>query len=200
MSVSIRQLSHQEKNDRLYEIADLRIKVFKDFPYIYDGSAQYEVKYLERYIDAKDAAFIGAFVENDGEKMVGVATCLPLAQEDHFVKKPFIELGVDLEEIFYFGESVLLPEFRGQGIGHQFFDQREKYALSFKNIKKTTFCAVQRPENHPLRPTNYRPLDVFWSSRGYFKNPELSAQFSWQDHGEKAETLKDMVYWVKQWD
>lgn len=200
MSVRVRLLSDQEKNDRLYEIAGLRIKVFKEFPYIYDGSAQYEVKYLERYIDAYDAAFIGAFVENDGEKMIGVATCLPLAQEDDFVKKPFIQNNINLEEIFYFGESVLLPEFRGQGIGHQFFNQREKYALSFKNIKKTTFCAVQRPDDHPLRPANYRPLDTFWNSRGYFKDPELSSQFSWQDHGEKVETIKNMIYWVKQWD
>lgn len=199
MSVSVRPLSQREKKDRLYEIADLRIKVFKDFPYIYDGSAQYEVKYLERYIEAKDAAFIGAFVENNGEKMVGVATCLPLVQEDNFVKKPFVNLGLNLEEIFYFGESVLLPEFRGQGIGHQFFDQREKYALSFKNIKKTTFCAVQRPDDHPLRPNNYRPLDAFWNSRGYFKDLELHSQFSWQDCGEKIETLKDMVYWLKEW-
>ena len=31
------------------DIASLRLKVFKDFPYLYDGNIEYEHKYLERY-------------------------------------------------------------------------------------------------------------------------------------------------------
>jgi hypothetical protein len=44
------------------------------------------------------------------------------------IKAPFIAAGGNVDHIFYFGESVLLPQFRGMGIGHHFFDEREAAA------------------------------------------------------------------------
>jgi len=188
-------LSPAEARERLTEIATLRIKVFREFPYIYDGSIDYEVKYLRRYFEAPNARFVAAFSKNT--ELIGVATCLPLQEEDDFVKKPFTQAGFDLSEIFYFGESVLLSEYRGQGLGHRFFDHRESLAREFSTTKYTVFCAVQRAEDHPLRPHNYRPHDEFWAKRGYRKNPELKSRFEWKDLDQAQETTKEMVYWMR---
>lgn len=190
----VRLLNASEVEASLSTIAELRIKVFKDFPYIYDGSIEYEVKYLGRYLKASGARFIGAFHQ---AKLVGVATCLPLIEEDDFVQKTFQDNGYSLNDIFYFGESVLLPQFRGQGVGHRFFDLRESVAREYGALK-TAFCAVQRDPQHPLRPTGYRPLDEFWKSRGYTRHDNLIGQFEWKDIGEGAETSKQMVYWLKE--
>ncbi len=200
MSIKVQPVSKEFAREHLLEIAALRIKVFKDFPYIYDGSIEYEVKYLDRYFRAKNGTFILAIDENKGNKIVGVATALPLIEEDDFVKKSFIENGKKIDEFFYFGESVLLPEYRGRGIGHAFFDEREKVALSFPQIKTTTFCAVQRPVDHPLKPADYQPLDEFWHKRGYQKDSQLTSKFAWLDTGESQETEKNMVYWIKSWN
>lgn len=174
------------------ELAQLRINVFRDFPYLYEGSVEYEKEYLNTYAESERAMLFAVF---DGERMVGGTTCLPLRDETAEVQAPFIRAGYDLDAIFYFGESLLLPEYRGKGLGHRFFDEREAYARSFGMYLTMTFCAVQRPANHPLRPTEYRPLDAFWQQRGYTPDPALQTTFSWPDLGETEDSAKVMQFW-----
>ena len=64
-------------------------------------------------------------------------------------------------------------------------------------LNVTTFCAVQRPENHPARPASYRPLHAFWRSRGYTERPDLTTEMHWQDVGQSVETPHEMRFWVK---
>lgn len=196
MGTTVRRLSPAEIKTEIQTLARLRIEVFREFPYIYDGSNEYEVKYLKKYLDSSRAGLVGAF---DEKTIIGVASCLPLVDEDSVVQKPFIEKGFDLNKVFYFGESVLKKKYRGQGIGKLFFQEREKWARSFGQYDVTTFCAVKRPVEHPLRPAGYKSLDEFWISQGYTKHPELHTEFSWQDIGEKKENLKKMVFWLKRW-
>lgn len=153
--LEVRLLRPSEIRRKTSTIAALRINVFKDFPYIYDGSIEYEVKYLGRYLESPSAQFLGAFHH---EELAGVATSLPLSEEDDFVKKTFQKNGSNFEDIFYFGESVLLPAYRGQGVGHRFFDLRETATRAYGS-KMTAFCAIQREPHHPRKPQNYRPLD-----------------------------------------
>lgn len=175
-------------------LAALRIEVFRDFPYLYEGSFEYEKDYLQTYVNS-DRAFLFAVFDN--EKMVGATTCIPLIDETAEVKEPFEDVGMNLDDIFYFGESILNKECRGKGIGKQFFEQREKHAASFENYTTTCFCAVDRPKNHPLRPEAYAPLDEFWKNRGYKKSKVLKSKFSWKDINEPHETKKTMIYWLK---
>ena len=174
-------------------LARLRIAVFRDFPYLYKGSLAYEKAYLATYAQSERALVLAVF---EGENLVGATTCLPLRHETDEVQAPFVKAGIDLDSVFYFGESLLLPAYRGQGIGHRFFDVREAHARSFSTYRLTCFCAVQRPANHPLRPADYRPLDAFWQQRGYQPNPALHTTFSWPDIGETTETAKPMQFWT----
>ncbi len=186
-----------EMNSVFPELAKLRIQIFRDFPYLYEGDLEYEKKYLKRYSNSS-RGFLAALYDADNN-MIGAATALPLSDEEEFVQNPFLKSKLPIHEIFYFGESVLLPEYRGQGLGHVFFDEREKFSLSFSDYKITTFCAVQRSSDHPLRPTHYKPLNEFWEKRGYKIQPELQSEFSWADLDSKNETLKKMQYWIKRW-
>lgn len=176
-------------------LAALRIAVFRSFPYLYEGTLQYELEYLKTYADSPKAILFAVY---DGDRMVGATTALPLAHETEEVQAPFVAAGYRLEDVFYFGESILLPDYRGLGIGHRFFDEREKHARSFGTFKYTSFCAVQRPAEHPARPTDYQPLDVFWKKRGYTSVPGLVTQFSWPDLGETESTPKTMLFWLKE--
>ena len=175
-------------------LAALRIAVFREFPYLYEGSVAYEKAYLATYANAPRALLLAVF---DGESLIGATTCLPLRDETADVQAPFIRAKFDLDTVFYFGESLLLPHYRGLGIGHRFFDEREAHARSFGTYRLTCFCAVQRPANHPLRPVGYRPLDGFWQRRGYHLDPALQTTFSWPDPGETIDTPKPMQFWVK---
>jgi GNAT superfamily N-acetyltransferase len=175
----------------LSDIAALRISVFRAFPYLYDGDAAYEQSYLQTYVTARDAAVV---VARDGAKIVGASTCLPLAAETPNVQKPFI--GQDISEIFYFGESVLAAAYRGQGIGVKFFEAREAQARATGH-RRSAFCAVQRADDHPMRPPAYVPLDGFWRRRGYERQPQLTCEMYWRDLGETQESVKTLVFWTK---
>lgn len=175
-------------------LAQLRIAVFRDFPYLYEGTVAYEREYLRTYAASERALLFSVF---DAGRMVGATTCIPLTDETEEVQAPFRAAGFRLEEVFYFGESILLPEYRGLGLGHRFFDVREAHAAAFGTYRLTCFCAVERPAEHPLRPPGYRPLDTFWAKRGYRKEPGLHTEFSWPDLGETVSTPKTMIYWTR---
>ncbi len=175
--------------------AKLRIEVFRAFPYLYEGTIDYEREYLLKYAASPDSLFVLALA---GPRVVGVSTALPMTDADEPFQQPFLKHGYDVARVFYFGESVLDAAFRGQGVGHRFFDERERYARNLGRFNLTTFCAVERPPNHPRRPADYAPLDPFWHKRGYTKHPELRTEYAWRDLDEKDETPKPMVFWLKQ--
>ena len=176
------------------ELGRLRIAVFRAFPYLYEGSLEYEKEYLKVYT-ASEKSFLFSVWE-DG-KMVGATTCIPLMDESEEVHEAFDIAGLNKENIFYFGESILLPQYRGRGLGKRFFEEREAHARSFNTFEFTCFCGVVRPENHPLRPKDYVPLDEFWKERGYEKQENLKSWFEWQDIDEQVSSPKTMVYWMK---
>ncbi len=177
------------------DLAQLRITVFRAFPYLYEGSIDYEKEYLKVYAESENSFLFAVY---DGSTMVGATTCIPLVDETPEVQEPFVNAGVNLKNVFYFGESILLPAYRGLGLGHRFFDEREAHARSFDTCKITSFCSVVRPDNHPLKPADYQPLDKFWAKKGYQKEPSLKSKFEWLDIGEKHSTQKEMIYWIKQ--
>ena len=177
----------------LDDVARLRIEVFRAFPYLYDGSLDYERRYIANYRNSESAIVVGAF---DGKRLVGAATGTPMEDHSDGFALPFGKTQYRLEDIFYCAESVLLPDYRGQGIGHKFFDEREAHGRRLDR-KYSAFCGVIRPENHPLRPDDYRPLDPFWRKRGYASLGGVIAEFSWQDVDQPEPTDKSLQFWLR---
>lgn len=178
----------------LPDLATLRITVFREWPYLYDGDAAYEARYLRRYIDSPRAGVVVALSEG---RAVGAATCIPLADETEAIRAPFLARGLDPARFFYFGESVLLRPWRGRGIGVAFFAGREAHARAVSDCDFACFCAVRRPADHPARPADYVPLDAFWRRRGYTPYPDLACRMAWKDIGESDESEKELSFWMK---
>ena len=191
--ISVRALRGAALEAALDDVARLRIAVFRDWPYLYDGSIEYERDYLATYRDSPGALLVGAFF---GDVLVGASTSTPM--EDHAAEfaAPFSGRGVALEKILYGAESVLLPEYRGKGIGHRFLDLREDHARALGRTH-VAFCSVLRPQDHPLRPASYRTNDAFWRGRGYAPLPGVVAEFAWKDIGQAGETVKPLQFWMR---
>lgn len=196
MNTAIEYLKLNGPKARAYadELAFLRQVVFRDFPYLYEGSQEYEKKYLETYFRAQHSFILLAL---DQGQVVGATTAIWAQEEEESFRGPFLKAGFDPKEILYFGESVLLPEYRGHGIGKVFFSEREKFAHSLGFIKWMAFCAVQRADDHPLRPHHYRPLDSFWEAQGFSKEQGLVTHYEWIDIKESLATNKTMQFWLK---
>jgi len=195
MAVTVRPLVGREFSEAIPALSRLRIQIFRDWPYLYDGDLEYEEKYLKRFVEA-DRAFLAAAFNEAGD-IVGAATAAPLSGETEEFRAPFEKAGFDVTKIFYFAESLLLPEYRGQGLGHKFFDAREAHAWSFDEYTHVAFCGVVRPKDHPATPAGYRPLDEFWKKRGFAKLDGIMTEFSWKDLDEDKETAKPMQFWMK---
>ncbi|MDD4975294.1 MAG: GNAT family N-acetyltransferase [Bacteriovorax sp.] len=188
------RLRGEEGRKFVDELANLRINVFRDYPYLYEGDVTYEKKYLETYFNS-EYSFILLLQHN--EKFIGATTAIWAQDEGQEFRDPFEKYGLDPKNICYFGESILLQEYRGQGLGKVFFKEREDFARSLGFIKYIAFCAVIRPEDHPLKPVNYRPLDDFWKSQGFHLVDKLTTEYSWKDLNSSFETSKKMQYWLK---
>lgn len=195
MTVSVRRLEGAEIAPLLGDLARLRIRVFEAFPYLYDGDLAYEADYLREYARAPGSVLVIAVDEG---RVIGAATAAPMRHQKAEFRVPFEVRGLDTDRLFYFGESVLLPEYRGRGLGHAFFEHREAHAVGC-GATAACFAAVVRADDHPARPCDYTPLDAFWTKRGYSMIAGLQTGLAWLDVGEAEESEKTMRYWLKQW-
>jgi GNAT superfamily N-acetyltransferase len=175
----------------LPDLARLRIVIFREWPYLYDGTLDYEEQYLAHLLDESGAVLV---VARDGDSIIGVATASPMARQDEAARKPFEDSGHDIAALSYFGESVLLPSYRGKGVGHAFFDHREAAARK-AGFTETCFCGVVRSPNHPLRPQDARDLGPFWRVRGYAPLDGMIARYDWKDIDQLEESRHDMQFW-----
>jgi GNAT superfamily N-acetyltransferase len=192
--LAIEAVSGQAFERYLPDLAALRIEVFREYPYLYDGELDYEARYLRGYL-ASDRGVV--VIARDGTRVVGASTALPLAEHTEQVAPALVAAGYEPARVYYFGESVLRGSYRGRGIGHAFFDEREAAARRL-GFDVTCFCAVERPHEHPARPRDYVPHDAFWTKRGYTRRPDITASFSWRDIGDSHETDKRMLFWIKE--
>jgi len=194
-SVHVHTYVGREIDPYIPHLARLRIEVFKEWPYLYDGAGvDDEKKYLKKFSRCDLAIFVVAF---DGENVIGVSAGLPFTFETTPFQQPFIEAKLELTDYFYLSESVLLKPYRGQGIGHEFFNMREDYVKRLSRFHHIIFAAVERDKNDPRRPKDHFDLDAFWKKRGYVKQPEMVCHVPWKEVGEENPSPKPLVYWKK---
>ena len=191
--MSIRLLHGEALIPWLGALARLRLAVFREWPYLYEGNEADERAYLRCYAGNPKALVVAAFA---GGEPVGMASCLPLSCESEAIVAPFRAAGLDPARFFYLAESVLLAPWRGRGIGVAFFAARESFARSTSLAELATFCGVLRPEDHPERPPGWTGLSTFWRHRGYRQEPRLCCSLSWPERG--GETVEHVLrFWLK---
>lgn len=176
------------------DLARLRIEVFREFPYLYDGDEAYERRYLKTYVDSPRSLAVLVY---DGAELIGASTGLPMADETPEFQRAFVDHGYDIGRIFYCGESVLRRDYRGRGVYRHLFQAREQHAASLPGMELCTFCGVQRSADHPRRPADYAPLNAIWQRFGYTEHPELQTQYVWKDVDETEPSPKTMRFWTR---
>ena len=193
-SITVRTLVGEAIAPYADDLARLRTQVFGEWPYLYAGNVAYEAEYLQVYTRSKRSVVILAL---DGAQVVGASTGLPLAEESQVFISPFAAGGFRPETVFYCGESVLLPTYRGQGLGHRFFDEREAHARALGGFAWTAFCAVDRDPADPRRPHGHRDNDVFWRKRGYTPVAGMQVALPWPEVGGDGDVPHTLTCWLR---
>lgn len=196
MSVSISVVKGEQIVPYINDLARLRMTVFREYPYLYDGEIEYEMDYLKRFVENPNSIMVVA--KNDNGQIVGASTACPMAHEMREVQDAFLGQGYNLSECYYFSESVLLPEYRGKGLGVLFFKAREEMAIAHGGIKYITFCAVDREQDHPAKPADYHSPESIWKKQGFVKHPELTTYFTWKEIGQPSKIEHKMTFWIKE--
>lgn len=175
----------------LVDIAQLRIEIFREWPYLYEGNLEYEKKYLEMYSDT-DASIL--ILAREKETIVGAAIGLPVDGALHEIKELFAAHNVSTKEAYYFAEALLLPHFRGCGYGKQLIAQFEKQVRALGVYSALYGFEVVRDLNDLRRPADYASLDAFWEKGGYALIPDWETSFSWCDVGDCKESDHPMRF------
>lgn len=176
-----------------FELAHLRSQIFRAWPYLFDGTVADEEEDIRRLAASEQAFMVAAF---DGDALIGAATAAPLLDYFPIFAQAFEDYGLPAEKVCYFAESVLKADYRGHGLGHVFFEERERHAYEC-GFSYASFAAVVRPEDHPLRPARWRQHDVFWQGHGYQKAEGLISHMVWKDIDKDEEDAKPMQFWIK---
>jgi GNAT superfamily N-acetyltransferase len=192
-SPTIRTFAGAAVRPHLDAVARLRMAVFRDWPYLYAGDMDYERDYLSAYACSPGSVFVLAF---DGDEIVGASTGIPLADDGEAFHRPFLSRDIDVRQVFYCGESVLLQEYRGRGIGHAFFDHREAHARALGGFAWTAFCAVDRAPDDPRRPPAHRGNEAFWTRRGYAQQPDMAMRLDWNEI-EAGDVAHKLTFWLR---
>ena len=189
--IDVRVLSQDDITAHLDEIAALRSTVFRSWPYLYDGNPDHERQYIASYRDNPGTLLVGAL---EGGRIVGASTSTPMEDVSADFAVPFREHGIESHQVLWGPESALLPDWRGRGIGHEFFALREAHARGLGRTH-VAFASVLRPVTHPARPAGARTNDAFWQRQGYAPMPGVTVEFAWTDVGDAGETTKQLQVW-----
>ncbi len=192
--IHVRSFTSSGLKPYLHSMAKLRMEVFKDFPYFEEPDLERETTYLRHICAEKETIGVLIF---DNTTLVGASLGYPLRAEEPAVHQPFLEHHLNIDTYFHFGDSVLLKQYRGRGIGHHFFDAREIHVSHYKKYLHTCFCVPDRPDPDPHQPKDFILLYDFWRKRGYVHHPELQCHLSWKQIDEAHPSPKQMSFWIK---
>mgnify|MGYP001309564430 CR=1 FL=1 len=174
-------------------LATLRLEIFREFPYLYDGTRDNELRYLQVYAQAADSCVLTVAEEG---RVVGAATGIPLLHEQQEIREPFAAVPYPPDSIYYVGELLLYPAYRNRGLGMQLLSNLEVQIRSLGSYRYLTCATVVRPDDHPQRPANYLLIERFLKRTGFIALPEVTATFAWREtDGVSREHL--MQFWIK---
>ncbi|MGH8075183.1 MAG: GNAT family N-acetyltransferase [Lysobacter sp.] len=163
------------------DITRLRLTVSREWPHLREEDAEADNRHLRACTGSWRSVAVLVF---DAGTLVGASTGLPLADAADVIRQPFAAAGVAVQRVFLCGGSVLLPAYRGRGLGHRFFDERESHARMLGDFDRMAFCAIDRAPDHPRRPPFGRNNQAFWQRRGYRPRADLKITLDWSEPGE----------------
>jgi GNAT superfamily N-acetyltransferase len=175
------------------EVATLRLEIFREYPYLYQGRREDELTYLCTYFEAPDACVILAY---DGDAVIGAVAGIPLIHEDAQMLDAFAETAFSPDEAYYVGELLFRPAYRNGGLGQKLLARLESHLRSLGRYSTLTCATLERPDDHPLRPRDYIPITRFLAHTGFDRLSGVTTSFTWREiDGVKRDHL--MQFWSK---
>ena len=192
--IEIRTFTGTDVTAYLDAVADLRIGVFREWPCLRVCDRSREETYLAAYAQSPDSVFVLAF---DAARVVGASMGIPLTDGAYALQQPFRNRDITIADVFFFGDSMLLKEYRGSALGHRFFDERERHARGLSRFRMSAFCSVERDLDDSRRPPGVRSNDAFWTRRGYRRQDDMFSELEWSEVGHDRPIRHRLHFWLR---
>lgn len=175
------------------QIVDFRLKYFRVFPYLCEGTREEEMASVRRYIDSSTghALVLKDEHENFGGFLTGISINESIYADEFKAVLPYPE------KTFYIGEMIFAESFRGKdGIQKclEYF-----YLISKMGYEHVCCISVQRADDHPLKPAKYCNVSSLCKVLG-FKKAQQTITIPWAVvQGDGTSLLMDniMDIWVR---
>ena len=154
------------------QIIQMNIDLFSKFPYLYKGSPEGCLSYLDIYFKSPNGRMILLF---NKEKLVGFSSAIPLMEYGEELYESFIDNQLDPNKFLYIGSIMLAEEYRSWKFVYDILNIHYKTAAEF-GLSYLTAITVDRPGDHSWKPANYRTLDKLWERFGWKKFPSLEVE------------------------
>lgn len=182
------------------EVAQFRIKYFRDYPYLYEGNIAEEEKYLKGFCE--DSKSLLLLIKDSSGETIAVSTSLPLISNSTIlagVPELFESKGLSPEVFFYYGEVIISLNYRSLGLTRKIFSIQEEYGKSL-GLSSISLSTVFRESSDPRRPENYTKHNLIWFKMG-FKKTDIRIDYEWptiQANGEVKNIKNPMVFFIKE--
>lgn len=197
--INIREYIGDSIKPHLDEVARWRLQHFREFPYLYAGTFEYEREYLQGMIGDNKSMLL--MIDDQQGQLVGISTGVPLCGGAEIVgdaPKLFRGAGLQAEKYYYFGEVIIAPDARGKSVARKMFDHQEARAASW-GFASGCLAVVVREKPDARQPKYYVDSDKVWCGLGYSKT-QLTFEYEWptiQVDGSVRETSNSLVFWTK---
>ena len=181
----------------LDDVASLRIELFRQYPYLYDGNLEYERNYLKG-LSENDKSFVVAAYMDD--QVVGAATALPLSSNAEIldgVRERFFRAGFDPQACYYYSEILVRPSQRRRGISKEFYRRRREMALQL-GYSTVCFSALNTEEIDSPAPPDYFDPSEMWRGMGFIQHRDIYVDYEWPTLRPDGTTL-DMTHRLYFW-
>lgn len=173
-------------------LADLRVRIFREFPYLYDGTVEDECSNLRAYANSANSLIT---VMYDGIRHIAAMSCLPMQDAWGELVDNLSTQAVNISECLYIGEILMEKTHRGMGLGSRLFDFARMHAVRL-NMKKLCFFSVRRDHTHDARPADYLEPAELWQKWGFSLVPGADVTLSYPqvDVGMQSHILD---FWIR---
>lgn len=180
-------------------LAQMRITYFREYPYLYEGTTEYEINYLEEYKEkALDAYLIQAFDEG---QLVGILTGCAFTSDIGVVRDGARLFKTDrfpIEQYYYIGEAIIIPEYQNQKILPRLLYRLVNEVKKLNKYQSLCFLTVVRQDNDSQKPLDYRSTDNLWEKLGC-QRAGVKASFEWptiMDDNSVKNIFNEIEFWT----
>lgn len=187
-------LKGKELLSNIPELTKLRLTIYREYPYLYEGDPLFEESYVSLFANSSDALLIVAKV---GNRIVGALSGLPLDSAQKEIQDVFLASKMKLKECYALCDVVVLKEYRNRRVATILYEEFANQLRKMKRYKKVVLWQIVRAQDDPKRPNDYFSPDNFFGKQGFKKHPEYTCVLRWKEISEKEERAHRFEFWLK---